>query len=59
MTPRSLMMWTLAGAMLAWIGAVTLETSHCRTTGGQFAIVGWRCVMPRPSVILRRELERT
>lgn len=59
MTPRNVAMWVLAGAMLLWLGAVAWQTRHCQATGGQFAILGWRCVMPKPSVILRRELERT
>lgn len=59
MTPRTLLMWLAAGAMLLWLALVTWHTRHCQRSGGQFAILGWRCVMPKPSIILRRDLERT
>ena len=58
MTPRNLMLWTLAGAMLLWLATVAWQTRSCSASAGQFSILGWRCVMPKPSVILRRELER-
>lgn len=58
MTTRNLVMWLLAAAMLAWIGAVTWQTKRCRANGGQFVILGWRCVVAPPSVILRRDLQR-
>lgn len=59
MTSRNLALWILAGVMLVWIAVVAWQTRRCQTVGGQFTIVGWRCVMPKPSIILRRELERT
>lgn len=59
MTPRSLALWVLAGMLLVWLGAVAWQTRQCHAAGGQFAILGWRCMMAKPSIILRRDLERT
>ena len=59
MTPRNLALWALAGMLLVWLGAVAWQTRLCQAAGGQFAVVGWRCLMPKPSIILRRDLERT
>ncbi|MEQ1713544.1 MAG: hypothetical protein ABL908_19395 [Hyphomicrobium sp.] len=59
MTPRNFALWVLAGVLLVWLGAVAWQTRRCHMAGGQFAVVGWRCLMPKPSIILRRELERT
>mgnify|MGYP000070613519 CR=1 FL=1 len=59
MTPRNLAMWSLAVVMLGWMTIVAWQSRRCQTTGGQFTIVGWRCVTPKPSIILRREIERT
>ena len=58
MRARNLVLWLLAAVMLMWIGAVTVQNMRCQSNGGQFAILGWRCVMARPAVILRRDLER-
>lgn len=58
MTPRNLALWLLAAGMLAWIAVVAWQTRQCQSTAGHFAIVGWRCVLPKPSVILRREIDR-
>lgn len=59
MNMRNFMFWILAGFLMAWIGAVAFETRRCRGSGGQFSILGWRCVMMKPSIMLRRDLERT
>lgn len=59
MTLRSIVLWGMASVLLAWIGMVAFETRRCQTSGGQFAILGWRCVLAKPSIILRRDLERT
>jgi hypothetical protein len=59
MTLRNLLLWSLAGALFAWMAAVAFETRRCQARGGQFSILGWQCVSPKPAVILRRELERT
>lgn len=58
MTPRNLALWGLAGVMLVWIAVVALHTRQCQTAAGQFSIAGWRCVVPKPSIILRREIDR-
>lgn len=58
MTLRNLLLWLLAAAVLGWLALVTAQTRSCAATGGQFSILGWRCVLPKPSVILRRDLER-
>ncbi len=59
MTSRNLALWILAGVMLIWIAIVAWQTRRCQSAGGQFTIVGWRCVTSKPSIILRRDLERT
>mgnify|MGYP006883225197 CR=1 FL=1 len=56
---RNAVLWATAALILAWLAAVTWQTRVCRGTGGQFTILGWRCLMPKPSIILRRDLERS
>jgi hypothetical protein len=58
MSSRNIVLWTLAAMLLIWLAAVAWNARACGVGGGQFSILGWRCVMPKPSVILRRELER-
>lgn len=59
MTRRNALLWSAAAALLVWLGVVSWQTRRCQQAGGSFAIVGWRCIMPKPSIILRRDLERT
>lgn len=59
MTPRNLALWMLAAVLLLWIAVVSWQTQRCHTEDAQFSILGWRCIIAKPSVILRRELERT
>lgn len=59
MTSRNIALWMLACLLLVWIAVVGWQTRRCHDAGGQFTILGWRCALPKPSIILRRELERT
>ena len=62
MAKRSVVLWTMAAALLLWISTMAVMNARCERDGMAFSVLGIlngsACVPPGLPIILQRDLQR-